>query len=51
VTDPVQLEALQKQRHLLPYFYSMPETSALRHTVVAGPNALNLRLSDKPNPH
>jgi hypothetical protein len=51
VTDPVQLEALQKQRHLLPYFYSLPETSTLRHTVVAGPNAVDLRLSDKASPH
>lgn len=50
VTDPVQLEALQKQRHLLPYFYSAPETSPLRHTVVTGPNAVDLRLSDKPSP-
>jgi hypothetical protein len=50
VTDPVQLDALQKQRHLLPFFYSTPETSTLRHTIVAGPNTLDLRLSDKPNP-
>jgi hypothetical protein len=50
VTDPVQLDLLQKQRHLLPFAYSRPESSGLRFTVAAGPNNCDLPLSDKSNP-
>jgi hypothetical protein len=50
VTDAVQLDALQKQRHLLPFAYSRPEKSGLRFTVVAGPHTFDIPLSEKPNP-
>jgi hypothetical protein len=36
VTDIGQLEALRRKRHLLPYFYAVPETSDLRCTVKRG---------------
>jgi hypothetical protein len=49
VTDPVQLELLQRKRHLLPFVYSSPNTSDLRFTVEAGANTFDIKLQDRPN--
>jgi hypothetical protein len=48
VTDPMQLELLQRKRHLLPFVYSSPNTSDLRFTVSAGANTFDLNLQDRP---
>lgn len=47
VPDAVQLEALQKKRHLLPYHYASPETTDLRCTIAAGPNVFDVKLMDR----
>ena len=47
VTDTIQLDVLQKKRHLLPLSYSSPETSTLRFTIVPGPNTINIALLEK----
>ncbi len=44
VTDQVQINALEKKRHLLPLMYASPETSGLRCTIIAGQNIVDLRL-------
>lgn len=48
VTDTLQLEALQKKRHLLPLVYSTEATSDLRFTVASGPNTFNIELHEGP---
>jgi hypothetical protein len=48
VTDPRQLSALQKKRHLLPFVYSSPNTSGLRLTVSSGVNTFDIQLLDDP---
>ena len=49
VTDPAQLDFLQRERHLLPFVYSAPNTSDLRFTVAAGANTFDIQLQDWPN--
>jgi hypothetical protein len=49
VTDPVQLEVMQRKRHLLPFVYSSPNTSDLRFRVAAGANTFDIKLQDRPN--
>ena len=49
VTDPAQLEFLQRKRHLLPFVYSSPNTSGLRFIVAAGANVFDIKLQDRPN--
>lgn len=48
ITDPVQLELLQKKRHLLPFVYSSPNTSNLHLTIVAGANTFSIQLLERP---
>jgi hypothetical protein len=48
VTDPVEMEAIQKKRHLLPLSYSSPDTSGLRCPVVGGTNTFNITLMENP---
>jgi hypothetical protein len=48
VTDPLQQNALQKKRHLLPLAYSSPETSGLRLKVMPGANTFDIQLLDQP---
>lgn len=48
VSDPIRLEALQKKRHLLPYFYASLDTTDLRCQVHAGANTYDIKLLDQP---
>ena len=47
VTDAEGIEALQKKRHLLPYFYANTSTSDLRFVVEPGANTFDIHLQEK----
>ena len=48
ISDPRQLDLLQKNRHLLPYRYSALATTDLRCTVATGANSFDIELQDQP---
>ena len=47
VLQPGGLQALQRKRHLLPYFYADATTSDLRFTVQPGANTYDIPLQEK----